>query len=101
MAWTDAARAAALEARRQHMQAKSASYINARLKSLDKKSSKANDLLIKAGRGSERYQDILRQKDPLSLHIRYLAKTKSALMSEVTRRMGPGYYSIAPKIKGR
>jgi len=100
MAWSDAARAAALEARRRHLAGKPASYINQQLKMLERKSSKANDAMLKAGR-NERYQSLLRMTDPLALHVRYLYKRKNELMSEVTRRMGPGYYSIGSKVKGR
>jgi len=101
MAWSDAARRAAAEARRRKIQAMRPSQINKRLDYLDKRSSRANDALIKAGRGRERYHDVVRAKDPLALHIRFLAKRQSELRDEIARRYGPGAPSRLPLRRNR
>ena len=90
MAWSDAARRAAAEVRRQHLAAMTPGQINKRLDQLDKKSSKLTDALIKAGRGHEGYGDILKKTDPLALHGRYLYSRSIVLRNEIARRYGPG-----------
>jgi hypothetical protein len=78
------------------MQAMRPSQINKRLDYLDKRSSRANDAMLKAGRGYEKYHDVLRAKDPLALHIRFLTKRQSELRDEIARRYGPGAPSRLP-----
>lgn len=90
MAWSDAARRAALEMRRRKYAVMTPGQINKRLDQLDKKSSKLTDALIAAGRGHEGYGDMLRKKDPLALHGRYLYSRSTSLHNEIARRYGPG-----------
>ena len=90
MAWSDAARAAAREARQRKLAAMTPSAINKRLDRLMVKSSKATQKMIDVGRGHETAWDTLKRTDPLSMHYRYLASRQAELRTEIARRYGPG-----------
>jgi hypothetical protein len=100
MAWSRAASLAGAKASAEARRARAltAGKINKALDRLDVKFSKANDMLLRAGR-NDRYSDLLKKTDPIALHVRYLNRKKNALMDEVARRSGPGYYRIPRGIK--
>jgi hypothetical protein len=72
----------------------SASQINAELDRLSAEDSKVNSELIAAGRGHEKYWDILKKDDPLSRKALALVSRRHKLMIEVERRAGPGMHRL-------
>jgi hypothetical protein len=72
----------------------SASQINTELDRLSAEDSKVNSELIAAGRGHEKYWDILKKDDPLSRKALALVSRRHKLMIEVERRAGPGMHRL-------
>lgn len=77
-----------------------AGEINKELDKLDAKSSELTTKLIEAGRGHERYNDIVKQSDPLSVEYRAVNDRQSALRFEIERRYGPGHSGRLPTGRG-
>jgi hypothetical protein len=68
----------------------SANQINKALDALDEKDSIVNSQLIAAGRGSEKYQDVLKHSDPLSQEAANNFHRRMELFREIESRAGPG-----------
>lgn len=79
----------------------SAAEVNRELERLRELDHELNDRLITAGRGSERPSDRRDLTDPLSRAERHIFDRQAQLRNEITARMGPGYYSMAPGFKRR
>lgn len=68
----------------------SAAEINRELDRISAEDSKVNQEFIDAGRGHEKYWDILKKDDPLSRKALALASRRHKLKIEIERRAGPG-----------
>jgi hypothetical protein len=79
--------------------AMTAGQINTELDKLDAQSSKLNDALIAAGRGSELPSETLRKTDALSLRWIANIERAQALRREIYRRMGGDYRRMGKGIK--
>lgn len=77
-------------------QTMTAGKINKELDNLDKKQSKLINKFIKEGRGNEKYNDILKQKDQLSLDYTAVANRIYDLRQEIEARYGPKAPSRLP-----
>jgi hypothetical protein len=76
------------------------SEINRALESLYKRSSANSKAFIAAGRGYERPSDYQTKNDPLSVQAREISDRQRALLAEIERRYGPGFYSCPIKHRG-
>lgn len=77
-----------------------AGQINKALDRLDKKSSEVNRAFIDAGRGHERYSEIVVKDDPLARQYKQVSDAQSELRNEISRRYGPGAPSRLPHGRG-
>lgn len=76
-----------------------ATQINKELDKLDAESSKVNDALINAGRGSETFNETMKMTDPLAREFQAIAYRQSDLRVEIHGRYGPGAPSRLPTDK--
>jgi hypothetical protein len=74
----------------------SARDINAELDRLDRESSKANQEMIAAGRGNEKWSETLTKSDPLAKRSIAIHDRLNKLRSEIAARYGPGAPSRLP-----
>ena len=74
--------------------------INRELTRLEKHSTALNDLLINVGRGSERYSEIVRKNDPLSLDVKATLSREYELRDEIQRRTGTRHSRMPKGFKG-